>query len=345
MHNEKFITPFIEFIKEHFDFEEHFFIIIGGVTEDIATLPNFENTLILDKSYESKFNYFKYSKLLKPYIKNIEKIILHALLSDNENILLFFNQDVLSKCYWVIWGSDLYIYNKPRILIRDKIRHLVRRKIYSQMGHFITYVKGDYELAQKWYGVKGTYHECFMYPSNLYKEYDLQLKKNNSINIQLGNSADPSNNHIEVLEKLKNCKDKDIRIFTPLSYGNHEYAKKVMLIGKKIFGDKFIALTEFMSFDKYLEFLGNIDIAIFAHKRQQAMGNTISLLGLGKKVYIRSDISSWQLFKDIDIKVFNIDNIVLDLIDESVRDDNKDKVKKYFSEKNYLQQLKKIFKY
>ena len=37
----------------------------------------------------------------------------------------------------------------------------------------------------------------------------------------------------------------------------------------------------------YLKILGKIDIAIFNHERQQAVGNITSLLGLGKKVYIK----------------------------------------------------------
>jgi len=98
-----------------------------------------------------------------------------------------------------------------------------------------------------------------------------------------------------------------------------------------------------MPFEKYLEFLGEIDIAIFAHKRQQAMGNTITLLGLGKKVYMRSNITPWQLFKDIDVKVFDVDDIKINLIDEQTQKENQEKIKEYFSKENYLNQLKNLF--
>lgn len=343
MHNEKFIAPFIDFIKEHFDFTEHFFIIIGGVSEDVAKLPHYENILILDESYDSKFNYFKYSTLMKSYTKNADKIILHALFSDNKNFFLYFNQHLLSKCYWVMWGADLYYYKRPRNRLRDKVRHYIRTKIYSKMGHFITYIKGDYELAQKWYGAKGKYHECFMYPSNLYKEYDIKPKEHSTINIQLGNSADPTNNHIKVMNKLAKHKDENIQIFTPLSYGDEEYAKDVIAKGKELFGDKFVALTDFMPFEKYLEFLGSIDIAIFAHKRQQAMGNTITLLGLGKKVYMRSDIATWQFFLEKNIQVFDVSSIGIDEIDKQIKSQNKQKIKDYFSEKNLKNQLNGLF--
>ena len=181
-----------------------------------------------------------------------------------------------------------------------------------------------------------------MYPSNLYKEYYIKPKEHSTINIQLGNSADPTNNHIDVLKQLTKYKEENIQIFAPISYGNKEYAKEVILYGNDIFGDKFIPLTDFMPFEKYLEFLGTIDIAIFAHKRQQAMGNIISLLGMGKKVYMRSDITPWQLFDRIDVKVFDLNDISLDLIDSKIMNENMSKIKSYFSKENYLKQLQSL---
>jgi len=98
-----------------------------------------------------------------------------------------------------------------------------------------------------------------------------------------------------------------------------------------------------MPFDQYLEFLGLIDVAIFNHKRQQAMGNTITLLSLGKKVFMRSDITPWELFEDIDVKVFDVENIKLDLLDEKIKKDNQEKIKKHFSIDNYKKQLQELF--
>ena len=45
------------------------------------------------------------------------------------------------------------------------------------------------------------------------------------------------------------------------------------------FWRKFKPLVDFMPFDEYLNLLAKVDIAIFNHKRQQAMGNTTILLG------------------------------------------------------------------
>jgi pyruvate/2-oxoglutarate/acetoin dehydrogenase E1 component len=99
-----------------------------------------------------------------------------------------------------------------------------------------------------------------------------------------------------------------------------------------------------LPFNKYLEFLGNIDIAIFAHNRQQSMGNIITLLGLGKKVYIKNDITSWEHFKNINVQVFDIASINLEILDEQVIYNNIQKIKEYYSESNLKAQLEIIFK-
>ena len=323
---DKFLAPFIDFVDENFGRDNHHYVFITSEKYEYGLTPE----------HKVEFLYTDddiFITLLK-YMKMSKKIILHGLWRDKVDILLYFNQELLKKCYWVMWGGDFYF---PET--KSNIRHEVIRNI----GNLITYVKGDYELAQKWYDSSGEYHECFMYPSNLYKEYDITQEKHTTTNIQLGNSADPTNNHIEVLKKLEKYKNEDIKIFAPLSYGDQVYAQDVIKKGKKLFGDKFIPLTEFMPFEKYLEFLGKIDIAIFAHKRQQAMGNIITLLGLGKKVYIRNDITPWELFKDINVKVFNIQDFKIDLIDEQIKKANQQKIREYFSKENYLNQLKNLF--
>ncbi len=119
--------------------------------------------------------------------------------------------------------------------------------------------------------------------------------------------------------------------------------QKMIERGKEIFGDKFIPILEFMPFERHLEFLAQIDIAIFNSNRQQAMGNIITLLGLGKKVYMRSNITSWKLFEEIGVKVFDVADINLEPIDKKIAEENRRKIREYFSEENYLKQLKILF--
>ncbi|MCF4009277.1 TDP-N-acetylfucosamine:lipid II N-acetylfucosaminyltransferase [Rheinheimera sp. UJ63] len=337
--DDKFMPQFIEFVKLHFDFNEHEFLLTGRMVQD--KIKRYPNIQLAERSIPGYFKHYGKS-IIKMH--QAQKVILHGMFDIKLVYILFFMPWLLKKCYWFIWGGDLYEYKLRETNFRWKLLDdIVRRPVIKNIGHLITYIKGDYELAKQWYSAKGKYHECIMYTSNLYREYEIPQKQNSCVNILVGNSADPSNNHIDAFDKLEALSGKDIKIYVPLSYGNPDYAKMIIEQGHRRFGEKFEALTEYMPFNKYLEFLGKIDIAIFNHKRQQAMGNTITLLGLGKKVFMRRDVTPWAFFKSNGITVYDIKD--LSLFDSANREieANKHIVKSYFSEKTFLNQLREIF--
>jgi hypothetical protein len=345
MNNDKFIDHFITFIENNFDRNEHLFIVFNDHPESKYPIQPRENIVFLNRELGFSKNIFQFSKQLIPYFTKARIVILHGLFIRNLVDFLFINQRFLKKCRWVMWGGDLYHdYRYKYHTIKGKLYIFRKKTVIRKLQGLITYVKGDYELAKKWYGAKGEYYECFMYPSNLYKEYDVKPITHDTINIQVGNSADPSNNHIDVFEQLLKFKNENIKIYVPLSYGNSEHTEKVISAGNAMFGDKFIPMTDFMVFDQYLHFLADIDIAIFNHKRQQAMGNIITLLGLGKKVYLRNDITPWQTFEECGIHIFDVEHIEISQLDEKTKQQNMARVKEYFSKENFVKQLENVFR-
>lgn len=333
---DKFIPPFIDFIKDNFDFNDHLFLLTNSMSEN--ELINHSNVKLSGKGKLSKVKH--YALVIKK-MKQADKIILHSLFDIKIVQILFFSPWLLKKCYWVMWGGDLYVYKLGKRGLMWKKNEFFRRLVIKKMGHLVTFIEGDALLAREWYNSKGMFHEVIMYESNAYKKTSNNIKSSSIIKIQIGNSADPSNNHIEALERLLPYKDKDICIYVPLSYGNIDYAAKIIQQGEIWFGKKFQPLTEFMPFDEYLNFLCGIDIAIFNHKRQQAMGNTITLLGLGKKVYMRSDTTQWQFFKEKGIAVYDVEE--LNITEEEINYKNIEEIKKYFSNENIKLQLLKLF--
>ncbi len=332
--DKKFVLPFRDFIHGHFADDRHQFIVYGDVTED--DVPASPDTSVMP-------SIFKNFVAMTEAMNKADKIILHGLFNNHLFYLLTMQPWLLKKCYWVMWGGDLYIHDAPVKDWRWKKNEFFRHFIVKRIGHFITYIKGDYELARKWYGAKGEYHHCLMYPSNLYKEYILPQKHEATINILVGNSADPTNNHAEVFEKLTAYKQENIQIFCPLSYGPADDAERIAKLGKELFGDRFTPLLDFMPFERYLELLGKIDVAVFAHKRQQAMGNMITLLGLGKKVYIRCDVTPWTMFHDLGVKLFDVCKIDLAPINEDLWKNNQVQIKSHFSKTVLTKQLQDIF--
>lgn len=339
-----FIPPFIDFVEENFGLDDHFFWING----------DFERYTIKQKdaSYKvkkTKFGQVKGLLKLVVLMRASEKVILHGLFNPKILVILFLMPWLLKKCYWVIWGGDLYVYKLGERNWKWRIREFLRRPVIKNMGHLVTYIPGDVEQAQQWYGAKGKYHECLMYPSNVFNpkvvhEVEEKKKVKTGLNILVGNSADPSNNHMDSLEKILPYREDDIKIFVPLSYGDQKNAKKIIEKGKDLFGEKFIPLNSFMAFDDYLKFLENIDIAVFNHKRQQAMGNTINLLGMGKKIFMRTGLSHYDFLKSIGLSLHDCTDFSLKKIEKSEAKNNESIVVFYFSRKNLKDQLSELFK-
>ncbi len=331
---DKFIPAFIEFVREEVNgSDNHFHLIEKSHAYPYQTGSDIEQQ-------NSKFGFLKLYFKMRHY----DKIILHGLFNKYVVFILALNPKVLSRCYWVMWGGDLYSYHQEKTTLKERLVERCRRKIIPDIGYLVTYIPGDVELARRWYAAKGDYVESFVYPSNLYKSLGLPEKKQESgkgkITVLVGNSANQSNEHFDAFERLRILSEGGIRVICPLSYGNKRYAKKVIAQGKKLFGDDFIALTEFLPLEKYLEVLAEVDIACFAFRRQQAMGNIITLLGLGKTVFIRREITPWSMFEELGVKVFDLDDIGSVRLDDETAEHNRETISSYFSKERLKHQLK-----
>ena len=334
---DKFIPPFIDFLEEHFDdFEERHVFWVRGDSEKYPYRPRKNIISAPIGRLRSMLSYIR-------AVNSADKIILHGLFNANQIRLLSVMPWLHKKCYWVIWGGDLYRRQLAKRTFKWRINEVLRRWIISRIGHLVTHIGGDVDLARKWYGAKGHWHECFMYTSNLFHKYEGSPKADPTINILVGNSADPSNNHEEILERLTQYKNDDIQIYAPLSYGNPAHAEKIAKLGNKLFGDKFTAVTQFMAFNEYMEFLSTIDIAIFNHNRQQAMGNTTTLLGMGKSVYMRSGLSSSQLMRDLGVSVQDVATFKMERISSEIAEINAMIISQYFSHENLASSWRRIF--
>lgn len=332
--DKKFVLPFRDLVREQFLDGRHQFVIYGLV--GAGELEPAPDTLVFRRLQ-------KHVLALSSAMRQADKIIIHGLSSSHLRYILSLQPWLLKKCYWVIWGGDLYVHLAENKSWQWRKNEFFRRLVISRLGHLVTYIEGDVELARQWYGARGQYHECLIYPSNTYHDYPIGDEPHQGTHILIGNSAYPSNNHREILEHLWRFRDQDIHIYAPLSYGRKDYAAQISEEGRRMFGNRFHALTDFMPFDQYLKLLGQIDIAIFNHNRQQGMGNIITLLGLGKKVYLRDEVTPWSLFQRIGVKVHRLGELDLAPLDPAIQAGNRALIQEYFSRQRLIDQLRKIF--
>jgi len=338
---DKFLPPLIEFIKENFDFDQHEFLLRSGM----GKAPDYPNVKVYERKIIERLKFYIVA-LLKMH--RADKVILHGLFDIKLVFILFFTPWLLRKCYWVMWGGDLYVYQLGDRNWKWRVREFFRRPVIKNIKCFTTTVPGDYKLAQDWYNIKSKWIHNLMYPSHLFRDAETiicnKFDKTETY-IQVGNSADPSNNHFEVIESLVKFKNKNIKVFCPLSYGSEQHKHKVIEYGYKLLSDKFIPLTEFMSFEEYNSYMACIDIAIFNHDRQQAMGNIIGLLSLGKKVVMKPSITPFTFFSDMaGIKIYTIDDPnLLESLNKQESFNNIQKMKSYFNKERLRMNWTDVF--
>jgi dTDP-N-acetylfucosamine:lipid II N-acetylfucosaminyltransferase len=116
-------------------------------------------------------------------------------------------------------------------------------------------------------------------------------------NILVGNSASPTNNHIDIFLILARHDLGTRKVIVPLSYGDPVYRENLIICGKKILGDSFVPLVDFLPFDKYRSIVASCNVVVMNHLRQQALGNIGAALYQGAHVYLDTVNPVYKFFK------------------------------------------------
>lgn len=329
----------LSMLDKHFSLDQHIFLFgFGRVDKQRSELQN---------KLRSKFfhlrNPFHVLKIILSLYK-FKWVYFHYLSYDPTLLFWFFNKRRLNQSSWIVWGNDVYSYYKRNKNIKTRIYECLRRSIIPAFPEIAAFVQEDVDFIKSKYKSDAEYVPI-LYPIPVNLDNLQRIPERNQTGIPvflLGNSADPSNMHIEAIEALSRHKDAEIKIYCPLSYGGTEsYRQQVMQLGKQYFGGKFIPLTELLDATSYANMLSEVDIALMNHNRQQGLGNILALLYLGKKVYMRTNITSYQFFLRNNAEMFDIEKIKtsdLDDIQRKTQDVSKNKaiVESIIDEKNYL---------
>jgi len=338
-----FTESFVELVNKEFNSDEHFFLFCSKPDERL--LLTSDNIAYLKNPYTK--NIFGNSIKFYSNIFTARKIILHGI---PVLFYLFIIPWKWRKLYWIIQGYEI-----PDGKVGDErfelsiLQRFIENFILKRVSVHISHIEGDSEFANARYGSKARFCYSPVYLSNVVAEVDGGInrpEKHDDIKvIMVGNSASPTNNHLSIFEMLLPYKDTNVLIYCPLAYGNYpDYKEYVIRKGQELFKEKFNPLTEFMDFHKYLALLANIDIAIFNHQRQEAMGVTLQLINLGKVVYMNKSTSSFKSFTKRGIQVFDNELIMQGGLLTS-RDvlSNPDLVKTHYSYDVLIKSLSSVF--
>jgi len=212
---------------------------------------------------------------------------------------------------WIIWGGDLYN------TIKQGRTHLFPS---DKLSSIHTIIEGDIQLFKEHFGEKENFNFTYPYPG-LYGDIHVAESQERTNRIIVGNSGDPSNNHLEILEKLAEMSDiEQHKIVLPVAYNFGEEYRQRLTSKIKELGllDRVEFHTEFIAPDEYLKFVDNNDLMIMAHNRQQAMGNMLMGMYMNKPVFLKKEITlneeviknpGWDFLEENDLKALAFEDL------------------------------------
>lgn len=217
--------------------------------------------------------------------------------------------------------------------------------------------KSEFELLHNLYpgcsfqSAHGTLNQNYDTASKLPTK---SIQPTQPINMLLGNSADTTNNYQDAFRWLKKQirnLSRPIKIYAILSYGDSLNRDEVIKEGKRLFGERFMPIIEFMGREEYLNFLNDMDVIVMYHNRQQACGNIMTTVTLGKPVMMKSCSPIYQMMKQqgcssiydvADVSFANIEDMIQAAANE--REQNMAIVRKINSEEGRLNYWKELLK-
>jgi len=239
-------------------------------------------------------------------------IYIHFLAYDPTLAFWCVNRKLLRRSTWIVWGDDVYAYQKELRSIKTRIYERLRRRIIPVFTEVAAFVPEDFDVLASVYGSHAEYVPVlYPLPVNLSHLENIEIRpQNQELVVMIGNSGDPTNNHDEMLDILAPYRNEKMKVVCPLAYGGTvEYKQKLISRGISLFGDKFVPWLEMKEKQVYAEALATVDIALMNHKRQQGLGNILALMYLGKKVFLRTTTTSYSFLMRNNCTVFGLETI------------------------------------
>lgn len=302
--------------------------------------------------------------------EEIDKVIVHGL--DIKKITFIETQ--ISRdipVFWILWGAELYnalvgphgfkLYYKNHLksTFRSRVGSALKRIGFKSKtdlaylnflaSHDVTMVcaREEYDILRRYFPkeTRNLKNESsfFYYPIDAILGKDLMDKEVDGNIILAGNSASFTNNHDYVFKYLKDLNLRDFKIVMPLSYGGSpEYINHINAIGKKLFGEKYIGLKDFLPLSDYNRLMLQAKVCIYGSWRQEAVGNIIIALYLGAKVFLPEKSPLFSIYRKRGIIIFSLENITEETLHTPLNAEERMNNRRILIETNNWERLQSI---
>ena len=285
-------------------------------------------------------SYFK-SKTMHLDLENCDVLVVHFLTPFGADMICAAPERV--KIVWSGWGGDYYhllpgdaddlfgsqtrkiladlnfnIARKnpikfARLLLRplrrSYIRHLQLKPAIRRVNFFSAPLPDDYLILKNHLGSDFSATYVQLNYGNVHDTFAIGGEEVQGSNILVGNSATFTNNHIEVFNLLKNHDLSNRGVIVPLSYGDSAYRDIILSSGRKILGDKFHPIVDFLPLIEYNKIISTCSCAVMNSYRQQALGNIGSVLYQGAKLFLNSKNVTVNFLKSRGACISDIDEL------------------------------------
>jgi len=331
MHDEKFLDSAIELFENINGCRNIYFVCLP----EKKMVPFFIKSSKI-KIIHNKDDVFKELES----VKQINGIIIHYYDNQKAQLLIALKKEYpKSKVFWFAWGADFYskinypLYDKrtSQALLRKQIIQIIQKQYWK--GLIINFLTKPFFRKDKFWNLGVPLIDyCSPVLPNEYN-YLLKIKKFKAIQIQysysnskeidsiinriqnlqignnvlIGNSATPSNNHLDIFQRIKR-EELVGKLIVPLNYGTFWYKELIKKEGKLLFGEYFYPIVDFMQKEDYFDLISSCGVVIFNHYRQQAMGNSSAMLYFGARVYLSEKSIAYQYYKSLGIHIYSLEN-------------------------------------
>lgn len=235
-------------------------------------------------------------------------------------------------------------------LVEDGLATATTGRLLKRINYFSCCVPDDYDSLKK--SLPG-FRATFL-PLNYYSMEDVFLRGNNQNilsgrDILLGNSGNPTNNHLEAMRLLSRIGVEGRKVIVPLSYGGiPRYHEMVIRQGEKLLGKSFIPLTKFLTIQEYNTLISTCGNVMMNQLRQQGMGNISAALMRGAKVFLNRENPIYTYYSRMGVKIYSITEKLKSTdfdfdLDSSVSKRNREILSVIWTRKRGIDQAKALY--
>ena len=334
MDDEKFTDTIIDQFEAVAPNKSVYFVEVKDNNCKLKYVKSQNKNIIFDTIDSERFD------KIKSNLPNYNVVVLHNLIrSYRQQVVKGASKDV--RFHWMVWGSDYYnLINSEKYLLSYSSKKYIRKhkninwyigkyitnqlplfnfllkkeaksynkkdysKLFDKIASFSTVIPNEAEMINKILKKRQSYIPLkYGFLENLILTDESLVC--NDYNFFVGNSATPSNNHIEAIEEIMKYK-KSQNLYIPISYGNIKYGKFLKDHFSEMKSDIYF-MEDFIDIKSYNEILLKCGNVVMNHYRQQAMGNIIIALYNGARVFLNKKSPVFLYLRRLGIKFFDVE--------------------------------------